>query len=82
MVFRFAANKTSERAVAVLFGMAESTLHGIIGRVASFLESISERIIRFPDSNEEKSQCSAKFEKVSYVIFLVMHVFVTTCFSF
>lgn len=61
----FAANKTSERAVAVLFGMAESTLHGIIGRVASFLESISERIIRFPDSNEEKSQCSAKFEKIA-----------------
>lgn len=53
---RFARNsKSSERAVALLFGMAESTPHGIIKRVASFLESISGRIIHFLLTAEQKA---------------------------
>lgn len=64
MFCRFAGNKTSGRAVAVIFGMAESTLHTIIERVACFLESISKEVIRFPSSEEAKVASSTKFEKV------------------
>ncbi|CAN7977763.1 unnamed protein product, partial [Ixodes persulcatus] len=61
----FAGNKISERAVAVIFGMAESTLHDIVERVASFLESISTDVIHFPISAQAKLAASAKFEKIS-----------------
>ncbi|XP_064462095.1 uncharacterized protein LOC135372408 [Ornithodoros turicata] len=61
----FAGNKSSERAVALVFGMAESTIHDIIERVACFFESISKEVIRFPVTGEEKAACSEKFEKIS-----------------
>ncbi|KAG0417858.1 hypothetical protein HPB47_005303, partial [Ixodes persulcatus] len=59
----FAGNKISQRAVAVIFGMAESTLHNIVERVASFLESISTDVINFPISAQAKVAASTKFEK-------------------
>ncbi|CAN7943555.1 unnamed protein product, partial [Ixodes hexagonus] len=62
--FRFAGNKVSERAVAIMFGMAESTLHVIIEQVACFLESISTEVICFSDG-QAKVASSAKFEKIS-----------------
>lgn len=68
---RFAGNKTSGRAVAVIFGMAESTLHSIIERVACFLKSISKQVIRFPSSEEAKVASSTKFEKVKCECFSI-----------
>lgn len=67
---RLAGNEANERAVAVIFGMAESTLHGITERVAGFLESISKVVMRFPNS-EEKAACSTKFENSA-----ALHTFV------
>ncbi|KAH7979009.1 hypothetical protein HPB49_007770 [Dermacentor silvarum] len=61
----FAGNKTTERAVAVMFGMAESTVNGIIERVAGYLDSISADVMRFPDTPEKKRAASAKFEEIS-----------------
>lgn len=61
---RFAGNKASLRAVSVLFGMAESTLHDIIDRVANFFDCISTRVIHFPATKEEKVLSSIRFEQV------------------
>ncbi|KAH7942112.1 hypothetical protein HPB49_020671 [Dermacentor silvarum] len=66
----FAGNKTTERAVAVMFGMAESTVNGIIERVAGYLNSISANVMRFPDTPEKKKKraASAKFEETWRIV--------------
>lgn len=67
---RLAGNEANERAVAVIFGMAESALHGITESVAGFLESISKVVMRFPNS-EEKAACSTKFENSAAFVFII-----------
>lgn len=47
-----------------MFGMAESTVNGIIEHVAGFLDSISADVMRFPDTPEKKRAASAEFEEV------------------
>ncbi|KAL1472499.1 hypothetical protein MTO96_022953 [Rhipicephalus appendiculatus] len=61
----YAGNKATFRSVAQLFGMAESTLHGVVDRVEDFLEAVAPLYLKMPRTEEEKQQTSACFEAVS-----------------
>ncbi|KAL1446483.1 hypothetical protein MTO96_028816 [Rhipicephalus appendiculatus] len=45
--------------------MAESTLHGLVDRVADFLEAIAPMHLKVPSTEAEKQQTSAGFEAVA-----------------
>ncbi|KAL1477071.1 hypothetical protein MTO96_036048, partial [Rhipicephalus appendiculatus] len=55
----YAGNKATFRSVAQLFGMAESTLHGVVDRVEDFLEAVAPLYLKMPRTEEEKQKTSA-----------------------
>ncbi|KAL1477841.1 hypothetical protein MTO96_035430 [Rhipicephalus appendiculatus] len=61
----YAGNKATFRSVAQLFGMAESTLHGVVDRVEDFLEAVAPLYLRMPRTEDEKQQTSACFEAIA-----------------
>ncbi|CAN8016844.1 unnamed protein product [Ixodes persulcatus] len=62
----FAGNKSCLRDVSSGFNMAKSTLHYAIERVASFLDEIGPRVVKFSNTSEEKAACAKKFETASF----------------
>ncbi|KAL1476390.1 hypothetical protein MTO96_036539 [Rhipicephalus appendiculatus] len=60
----YAGNKATFRSVAQLFGMAESTLLGVVDRVEDFLEAVAPLYLKMPRTEEKKQQTSACFEAV------------------
>lgn len=52
------------RAVAVLFGISESTAHNIINIFMDFLVEIAPTIIYMPSTDDEKEKATFEFSKV------------------
>lgn len=69
VIFRFAGSKTCIRDVAIQFSIGESTFHRQMARVMNYLVDIAPRVIKFPETEDEKATITHQFEEVIFICF-------------